>query len=109
MFGLLGPNGAGKSTLMRTIATLQEPDSGTIFLDGIDVLKEKNAVRQTLGYLPQEFGVYPKISAVDMLSHLAVMKGITKRASAKRWSKRCCTRPTFGPFARRRSAPIPAA
>jgi ABC-2 type transport system ATP-binding protein len=77
MFGLLGPNGAGKSTLMRTIATLQEPDSGTIFLDGIDVLKEKNAVRQTLGYLPQEFGVYPKISAIDMLSHLAVMKGIT--------------------------------
>jgi ABC-2 type transport system ATP-binding protein len=78
MFGLLGPNGAGKSTLMRTIATLQEPDSGTIFLDGIDVLKEKNAVRQTLGYLPQEFGVYPKLSAVDMLSHLAVMKGITQ-------------------------------
>jgi ABC-2 type transport system ATP-binding protein len=77
MFGLLGPNGAGKSTLMRTIATLQEPDSGTIFLDGIDVLKDKNAVRQTLGYLPQEFGVYPKISAIDMLSHLAVMKGIT--------------------------------
>jgi ABC-2 type transport system ATP-binding protein len=78
MFGLLGPNGAGKSTLMRTIATLQEPDSGTIFLDAIDVLKEKNAVRQTLGYLPQEFGVYPKLSAVDMLSHLAVMKGITQ-------------------------------
>jgi len=77
MFGLLGPNGAGKNTLMRTIATLQEPDSGTIFLDGIDVLKEKNAVRQMLGYLPQEFGVYPKISAIDMLSHLAVMKGIT--------------------------------
>ena len=57
MFGLLGPNGAGKSSLMRTIATLQEPDSGQIFLDGIDVLKQKNAVRQTLGYLPQEFGV----------------------------------------------------
>ena len=83
MFGLLGPNGAGKSTLMRTIATLQEPDSGTIFLDGIDVLKEKNAIRQTLGYLPQEFGVYPKISAVDMLSHLAVMKGITKAGERK--------------------------
>src|SRR5450755_1708923 len=77
MFGLLGPNGAGKSTLMRTIATLQEPDSGSIMLDNIDVLKDKNAVRQTLGYLPQEFGVYPKISAIDMLSHLAVMKGIT--------------------------------
>jgi len=83
MFGLLGPNGAGKSTLMRTIATLQEPDSGSIFLDDINVLKEKNAVRQTLGYLPQEFGVYPKISAVDMLSHLAVMKGITNPGERK--------------------------
>ncbi len=83
MFGLLGPNGAGKSTLMRTIATLQEPDSGTIFLDGINVLKEKNTVRQTLGYLPQEFGVYPKISASDMLSHLAVMKGITNKGERK--------------------------
>jgi len=83
MFGLLGPNGAGKSTLMRTIATLQEPDSGTIFLDGIDVLKDKNAVRRTLGYLPQEFGVYPKISAIDLLSHLAVMKGITHAGERK--------------------------
>ena len=77
MFGLLGPNGAGKSTLMRTIATLQEPDCGTVALDGIDVLKQKNEVRQVLGYLPQEFGVYPKMSAVDMLNHLAVLKGIT--------------------------------
>jgi ABC-2 type transport system ATP-binding protein len=83
MFGLLGPNGAGKSTLMRTIATLQEPDSGTIFLDGIDVLQQKDAVRQTLGYLPQEFGVYPKMSALDMLSHLAVMKGITNAGERK--------------------------
>src|ERR1700735_3145344 len=83
MFGLLGPNGAGKSTLMRTIATLQEPDSGTIMLDGINVLKDKNAVRQTLGYLPQEFGVYPKMSALDMLSHLAVMKGITNSGERK--------------------------
>jgi ABC-2 type transport system ATP-binding protein len=83
MFGLLGPNGAGKSTLMRTIATLQEPDSGTIFLDAIDVLKDKNAVRRTLGYLPQEFGVYPKISAMDLLSHLAVMKGITGAGERK--------------------------
>jgi ABC-2 type transport system ATP-binding protein len=83
MFGLLGPNGAGKSTLMRTIATLQEPDSGTIFLDGIDVLKDKNAVRRTLGYLPQEFGIYPKISAIDLLSHLAVMKGITDAGERK--------------------------
>jgi len=83
MFGLLGPNGAGKSTLMRTIATLQEPDSGTITLDGLDVLTQKNAVRQTLGYLPQEFGVYPKMSALDMLSHLAVMKGITNSGERK--------------------------
>jgi ABC-type multidrug transport system ATPase subunit len=83
MFGLLGPNGAGKSTLMRTIATLQEPDSGTIFLDRIDVLQDKNAVRRTLGYLPQEFGVYPKISAIDLLSHLAVMKGITEAGERK--------------------------
>jgi len=83
MFGLLGPNGAGKSSLMRTIATLQEPDSGTITLDGINVLKDKDAVRQRLGYLPQEFGVYPKMSAVEMLSHLAVMKGITAAGERK--------------------------
>jgi ABC-type multidrug transport system ATPase subunit len=76
MFGLLGPNGAGKSSLMRTIATLQDPDSGSITLDGIDVLTQKDEVRRVLGYLPQEFGVYPKMSAVDMLSHLAILKGI---------------------------------
>ena len=76
MFGLLGPNGAGKSTLMRTIATLQEPDSGRIMLDDLDVLREKDQVRRLLGYLPQEFGVYPKISAQAMLSHLAVLKGV---------------------------------
>ncbi len=83
MFGLLGPNGAGKSTLMRTIATLQDPDSGSIQLDGLNVLAQKNEVRKMLGYLPQEFGVYPKISALDMLQHLAVMKGITSRAERK--------------------------
>jgi len=76
MFGLVGPNGAGKSTLMRTIATLQDPDSGSIQLDGLDVLARKDEVRKVLGYLPQEFGVYPKMSALDMLQHLAVMKGI---------------------------------
>jgi ABC-type multidrug transport system ATPase subunit len=83
MFGLLGPNGAGKSTLMRTIATLQEPDSGSVQLDGLDVLTQKNEVRQVLGYLPQEFGVYPKMSAIDMLHHLAVMKGITSSSERK--------------------------
>jgi ABC-2 type transport system ATP-binding protein len=77
MFGLLGPNGAGKSSLMRTVATLQDPDSGSITLDGIDVLKHKDDVRKVLGYLPQEFGVYPKISAMEMLDHLAVLKGVT--------------------------------
>src|SRR5271170_4856883 len=83
MFGLLGPNGAGKSTLMRTVATLQDPDSGTIFLDGIDVLKEKDTVRKLLGYLPQEFGVYPKLSALDLLTHLAALKGVTVSSERK--------------------------
>jgi len=83
MFGLVGPNGAGKSTLMRTVATLQDPDSGSIQLDGLDVLAHKDEVRKVLGYLPQEFGVYPKMSAVDMLSHLAVMKGVTSRGERK--------------------------
>jgi ABC-type multidrug transport system ATPase subunit len=76
MFGLLGPNGAGKSTLMRTIATLQEPDAGSITFGDIDVLKDKDAVRRVLGYLPQEFGIYPKVSALEMLDHFAVLKGI---------------------------------
>lgn len=83
MFGLVGPNGAGKSTLMRTVATLQDPDTGSIDLDGIDVLRQKDQVRRILGYLPQEFGVYPKISALDMLQHLAVMKGVTNSAERK--------------------------
>jgi len=76
MFGLLGPNGAGKSTLMRTLATLQEPDSGSAVLGDIDVLRHKDALRRVLGYLPQEFGLYPKVSAEDLLSHFAVLKGI---------------------------------
>ena len=83
MFGLLGPNGAGKSTLMRTIATLQEPDSGSIKLGDIDVLTDKVAVRRVLGYLPQEFGVYPKVSAEAMLDHLAVLKGVTQRGERR--------------------------
>ncbi|MFT5892171.1 MAG: ABC-2 type transport system ATP-binding protein [Dokdonia sp.] len=83
MFGLLGPNGAGKSTLMRTIATLQEADQGTITLGDINVLQQKDAVRRVLGYLPQEFGVYPKISAEVLLNHLAVLKGITHKKERK--------------------------
>jgi ABC-type multidrug transport system ATPase subunit len=83
MFGLLGPNGAGKSSLMRTIATLQDPDSGSITLDGLDVLRQKDEVRKILGYLPQEFGVYPRISATDMLNHLAILKGITASGERK--------------------------
>ena len=79
MFGLLGPNGAGKSTLIRTIATLQEPDEGTIHLGQIDVLREKDRVRETLGYLPQEFGLYPDVSAERLLEHFAILKGITER------------------------------
>jgi len=79
MFGLLGPNGAGKSTLMRTLATLQEPDSGTARLGDLDILQQKSEVRKVLGYLPQEFGVYPKISAEAMLNHFAVLKGLTRR------------------------------
>ena len=83
MFGLLGPNGAGKSTMMRTIATLQEPDNGSIYMDGLNVLKEKDEVRKILGYLPQEFGVYPKVTAEAMLNHLAVLKGITNKKERK--------------------------
>ena len=79
MYGLLGPNGAGKSTLMRAIATLQTPTSGTIRFDGIDVIAEPERLRRTLGYLPQDFGVYPRISAQDMLDHMAVLKGIASR------------------------------
>ena len=76
MFGLLGPNGAGKSSLMRTIATLQDADTGSIMLDDLDVLKDKDGVRRILGYLPQEFGVYPRVTAEELLDHLAVLKGI---------------------------------
>ncbi|WP_196885778.1 ABC transporter ATP-binding protein [Aureivirga sp. CE67] len=83
MFGLLGPNGAGKSTLMRTLATLQEADSGTVQLGNLDVLKEKEAVRKIVGYLPQQFGVYPKISAETLLNHFAVLKGITDKKERK--------------------------
>ena len=91
MYGLLGPNGAGKSTLMRTIATLQEPDTGSITLgdranpgQAIDVIREKDRVRRTLGYLPQEFGVYPSVSAERLLDHFAILEGFTHRAERQR-------------------------
>ena len=84
LFGLLGPNGAGKSTLMRTLATLQEPDSGRIALDGRDVLADPQGHRRRLGYLPQEFGVYPGISARDLLDHLALLKGVSDRRERAR-------------------------
>jgi ABC-2 type transport system ATP-binding protein len=83
MFGLLGPNGAGKSTLMRSIATLQTPSTGSIRFDGIDVVAEPDRIRRVLGYLPQDFGVYPRVSAYDMLDHMAVLKGIVGRGERR--------------------------
>jgi ABC-2 type transport system ATP-binding protein len=83
LYGLLGPNGAGKSTLMRTIATLQEPDSGSIHLDDLDVLRAKEEVRRMLGYLPQDFGVYPRVNAEEMLDQIALLKGMTNRRQRK--------------------------
>jgi len=84
MFGLLGPNGAGKSSLMRTIATLQTPDSGTVTFNDINILEDKNALRKVLGYLPQEFGVYPNMSAETLLDYFAQLKGITKKDERKK-------------------------
>lgn len=83
MFGLLGPNGAGKSSLMRTLATLQQADSGTVTLGDIDILNDKARVRQMLGYLPQEFGVYPKVSSYNMLDHIASLKGVSHKGERK--------------------------
>lgn len=83
MFGLLGPNGAGKSSLMRTLATLQQPDSGQIIFSGTDILLEPQKLRSQLGYLPQDFGVYPKVSAIDLLDHLAVLKGLLNKKERK--------------------------
>ena len=83
MFGLLGPNGAGKSTLMRTIATLQEADQGSVQLGDIDVLQQKHDVRKVLGYLPQEFGVYPRTNPMELLHHMAILKGITNKGQRK--------------------------
>jgi ABC-2 type transport system ATP-binding protein len=83
MFGLLGPNGAGKSSLMRTVATLQDPDAGAILFDGVDVVRNKADIRRTLGYLPQDFGVYPKVTAYALLDHFAALKGFTQRGERK--------------------------
>src|SRR5687767_14927911 len=83
MYGLLGPNGAGKSTLMRTVATLQTPTEGTIRFGGIDAIADPGRLRRTLGYLPQDFGVYPRVSAYDMLDHMAVLKGLASAADRK--------------------------
>ena len=83
MFGLLGPNGAGKSSLMRTIATLQDPDSGSILFHGKDIRSDKEGLRRQLGYLPQDFGVYPKVSAEKLLNHFAVLKGLTAAGERK--------------------------
>ena len=104
MFGLLGPNGAGKSTLMRTVATLQQPTAGTIKFGDIDVLAEPQRRRRTLGYLPQDFGVYPQVSAYAMLDHLAVLKGITGAGDRKSVVEALLSRPTFGRSATRRIA-----
>ena len=83
MFGLLGPNGAGKSSLMRTLATLQEPDDGSAQLDDIDIINNKDTLRKVLGYLPQEFGVYPRVSPELMLDHLATLKGVTRKGERR--------------------------
>src|SRR5918994_951196 len=83
MYGLLGPNGAGKSTLMRTVATLQTPTEGTIRFGDIDVIAQPETLRRTLGYLPQDFGVYPRVSAYEMLDHMAVLKGLSRRGERR--------------------------
>jgi ABC-type multidrug transport system ATPase subunit len=106
MYGLLGPNGAGKSTLMRILATLQEPDEGRITLGDIDVLTQKEEVRRTLGYLPQEFGVYPKASAEQLLDHFALLKGIGDRRARSDVVEALLRRRTCGMYAVRNWAAI---
>lgn len=101
MYGLLGPNGAGKSTLMRSIATLQTPTSGSIRFDDIDVIREPARLRQTLGYLPQDFGVYPRVSAYAMLDHMAVLKGISDGKERKALVERLLLQTNLGQVAHR--------
>src|SRR5438045_8245725 len=98
MFGLLGPNGAGKSTLMRTVATLQDPTAGTIKFGDIDVLGQPGELRKRLGYLPQDFGVYPRVSAYSMLDQLAVLKGITGKGERKAMVETLLDQPTLWAF-----------
>ena len=102
MFGLLGPNGAGKSTLMRTLATLQEPDTGRISFGAVDVLKDKDAVRRMLGYLPQEFGVYPKVTAYELLNHFAVLKGIIDARQRKQTVEALLERTNLAEYRKRK-------
>ena len=98
MFGLLGPNGAGKSTLMRTIAGLQDADTGTINVGDIDVNSDKQSLRKILGYLPQEFGLYPKVSALELFDHLAVMKGIVDKNEREKLTKSLLSQETILKF-----------
>ena len=104
MFGLLGPNGAGKSTLMRTLATLQEADSGSAQLGAIDLLRQKDEVRKLLGYLPQDFGLYPKVTAENCCHILRSSRESRTQKSGVRWFTRCCGRRIFGTIATSRSA-----
>ena len=102
MFGLLGPNGAGKSTLMRTIAGLQDADSGSITVGDISVARDKQALREILGYLPQEFGLYPKVTAIELFDHLAVMKGITDKSEREKSTKSLLTQTNLWKYRNRK-------
>jgi len=102
MFGLLGPNGAGKSTLMRTIAGLQDADSGSVTVGDINVARDKQALREILGYLPQEFGLYPKVTAVELFDHLAVMKGITDKSEREKSTKGLLTQTNLWKYRNRK-------